>query len=50
LKESEIGRLKGLDYPTVSQDRKSFRDYLEKDEEIKRLEVGREKKLSTTKV
>jgi len=47
LKGSEIGRLMGLDYSTVSQARKRFRDYLEKDEETKRLVARIEDKLSS---
>jgi len=50
LKGSEIGRLMGLDYSTVSQGRKRFRNYLEKDEEIKRLVARIEGKLSIKKI
>ena len=45
LNGSEVGRLMGLHYSTVSQARKRFRDYLEKDEEIKRLVVGNRREI-----
>nr|HID59323.1 hypothetical protein [Desulfobacterales bacterium] len=47
---SEIGRSMGLDYSMLSQVRKRFRDYLEKDEEMKRLVARIEERLSRKKI
>jgi len=50
FKGSEIGRSMGLDYPPVSEARKRVWDYLEKDEETKRLVARIEGKLSIKKI
>jgi putative transposase len=47
LKGPEIGRMFGIDYGTVSQERKRLREKIQKDRKLRSLMSGIERRLST---
>jgi DNA-directed RNA polymerase specialized sigma24 family protein len=50
LKGPEIGRIFGIDYGTVSQERKRLREKTQKDRKIRSLMSRIERKLSTNEI
>jgi len=50
MKNPEIGKLMGVDYSTVSQGRKRFREHLDKDKELQALYAKIEADLSRIKI
>jgi putative transposase len=50
LKGSEIGRIFGIDYGTVSQERKRLREKMQKDSKARSLMSRIEKTLSTSEI